>query len=103
MPRDASDTPMCSDTPTAPYSWNNFFSCWDLLGFFSSALLLCCVWGTLPGSWTQSNGQKPQGKNKEMMTATNSSSSATWSCLVHQGMAAGHPHSSVHYSGYLGQ
>ena len=40
MPKETSENPTCTDTPTAPYSLKIFFSCCDLLCFFSSVPLM---------------------------------------------------------------
>ena len=53
MPKEINEIPVCSDTPKAPYFWKVFFSCCDLLCFFSSVLLTLppVVTVTLLGSW----------------------------------------------------
>ena len=60
---------MCSDTPTAPYSWKIFFSCCDLLSFFSSVplTLLPVVAVILLGSCTQTKVRETlEGRSKDV-------------------------------------
>lgn len=47
---------MCSDTPTAPYSWKTFFSCCDLLSFFSGPVAPLPGSAVLLGSCRQTEG-----------------------------------------------